>query len=166
VDVFGLGVDPESVSRVSAAVVPYVVEAVRSLGARIWDRAEDAAVEGSAGWGRRLVQRLRHRDTAVEDGELVAAVEDVIAAPDDIDRHAALRVKVGKALTASPQMLAEVVELLRQAGHHAEASGDRAVAGEVTDSIVVTGERAVGRAEGPVVTGDGNVIGNWNDVHR
>ena len=163
-----MAVDPQSVSQVAKAVVPYVVEAARSLGARIWDRAEDAAVEESVGWGRRLVQRLRRRDGTGEDGELIAAVDDLIAAPDDPDTHAALRVKVGKALYASPGLLAEVRELLVQAqkAQQTIASGDRAVAGTVTDSIVVTGERAVGYAEGPTVTGDGNVVGNWNDVHR
>ncbi|WP_179277424.1 hypothetical protein [Actinoplanes regularis] len=48
-----------------------------------------------------------------------------------------MRVKVGKALNGSPELLTEIVDLLGQAGQ-ATASGDRSVAGTITGSNVVT----------------------------
>jgi hypothetical protein len=87
------------------------------------------------------------------------AVDDVVADPENPDTHAALRVKVGKALTGSPELLAEIVDLLKQT-QQVTASGDRSVAGTITNSNVVTGDRSVGSAGGPVITGDNNSIGS------
>ena len=157
VDPFGLGFDPLSVQQVSAALVPYVVEGARSLGGRLWSRAEDAAVDGAAGWGQRLTARLwGGRDAA--PAEVVAAVDDVVADPDDEDVQAALRVQVRKALSGSPQLLAEVAELLSQA-QQATASGDGSVAGSVTDSNVSTGSRSTGQvSNGWAIAGDNNQV--------
>lgn len=159
-DPFGLGFDPQSVSQVAAVAVPYIVEAARSLGARIWTRAEDAAIEGTASWGRRLARKIRGEDDPGQNPAVVGAVDDVVADPDDPDTHAALRVQVGKALAASPELLAEIGELLKRA-QQTTASGDRSVAGTITNSVMVTGDRSVGQAGGPAITGDGNTIGNW-----
>ncbi|BCJ47825.1 hypothetical protein GCM10010168_21840 [Actinoplanes ianthinogenes] len=146
-DPLGLGFDPESASQVARAVVPYVVTAVKSVGARVWSRTEDAAVEEAAGWGRRLAQRIRGAGDSPQAAAVVDAVDDVVADPDNEDTHAALRVKVGKALAESPQLLTEVVALLRQA------------TGSVSGGIVVTGDRSVGSAGGLVITGDNNRVG-------
>jgi hypothetical protein len=154
-DPFGLGFDPQSVSQVSAAVAPYLVAAAKSLGERLWSQAEDAAADEAVGWGRRFARRLAGTP---QGAAVVEAVDDVAADPENPDAEAALRLKVGKALTASPDLLAEIVALLQQA-QRATALGDRSVAGSVADSIVVTGDRSVGTAGGSVVTGDNNTIG-------
>ncbi|WP_436531987.1 hypothetical protein [Actinoplanes sp. HUAS TT8] len=138
----------------AAAVVPYVVAAAKSLGERLWSQAEDVATAEAAGWGRRLASRLRGSAPGEAVGE---AVSDVIADPGNTNTHAALRLQIGKALTGSPELLAEVAALLRQA-QQATASGDRSVAGSVSDSIVVTGDRSVGYAGGTVITGDNNTV--------
>ncbi|WIM94535.1 hypothetical protein ACTOB_006563 [Actinoplanes oblitus] len=155
-DPFGLVFDPQSASQVAAALVPYVVAAAKSLGKRLWSQAEDVAAQEAAGWGRRLVERLQ----GSAQGDAVAgAVEELVADPDDMDTHAALRLRVGKALAGSPELLADVAHLLRQA-QQATASGSRSVAGSVSDSIVVTGDRSVGSAGGSVITGDNNTMGH------
>ncbi|GLW34190.1 hypothetical protein [Actinoplanes regularis] len=63
----------------------------------------------------------------------------MVADPENPDTHAALRVKVGNALNGSPELLTEIVDLLRQAGRATASSGDRSVAGTLTGSNVVTG---------------------------
>ncbi|MEU7907888.1 hypothetical protein [Actinoplanes sp. NPDC049118] len=113
--------------------MPYIVAAVRSFGGRLWSKAEDAAVDDVAGWGSRLALRLRAEDSAGAGFVVVEAVDDVLADPENPDTHAALRVKVGKALTGSPRLLADIVDLLRQA-QQATLAGDRSVA--VTDPPV------------------------------
>ncbi|GIE90678.1 hypothetical protein SAMN06264365_12192 [Actinoplanes regularis] len=97
------------------------------MGGRLWSKAEDAAVDEVARRGSQLALRLR--------GE--SAVAEAVADPENPDTHAALRVKVGKALNGSPELLTEIVDLLGQAGQ-ATASGDRSVAGTITGSNVVT----------------------------
>lgn len=156
-DPFGLGFDPVSVQQVSAALVPYLVEGARSLGGRLWSRAEDAAVEGAAGWGQRLVSRLwGNRDEA--PAVAVAAIDDVVADPDDEDIQASLRVQVRKALAESPQLLAEIAELLAQA-QSATVSGDGSVAGPVTNSNVSAGSRSTGPvSNGWAIAGDSNQV--------
>ncbi|MEU7906020.1 hypothetical protein [Actinoplanes sp. NPDC049118] len=131
----------------SQVVVPYIVAAARSFGVRLWSKAEDAAVGEASEWGSRLALRFRGEAPAVAE-----AVDDVAADPENPDTHAALRLKVGKALTGSPELLADVVELLRQARQ-------ATVTGPITDSVVVTGDRSVGSAGGSVITGDHNSIG-------
>jgi hypothetical protein len=157
VDPFGLGFDPQSVHQVSAALVPYLVEGARSLGGQLWSRAEDAAVDGAAGWGRRLMARLwGGRDAA--PAAVVAAVDDVVADPDDEELQTVLRVQVRKALSGSPQLLAEIAGLLGQA-QQATVSGDGSVAGPVTGSNVSAGSRSTGSvSNGWAIAGDNNQV--------
>lgn len=146
------GVDPVVVQQVSAAVVPFVVEGAKSLGERLWSRAEDAAVDGAAGWGRAfLAQIWGDRESAPP--VVAAAVDEVMAAPDDEDAQETLLVQVRRALKTSPELLAEVASLVER------AQGDSSVSGPVTNSRVSTGSRAVGDVDnGWAIAGDNNTV--------
>ena len=67
-------------------------------------------------------------------------------APDAPDAQAALRLQLRKALEADPALAAEVARLweeVKAASVTVVASGDRSVAigGDVSDSIIITGDR-------------------------
>lgn len=150
---------------VAAAVTPFLLSAVEGLGTKVWDKAADAAADEAAGFGRRLLAKLLHRDgghpgTDVEDASeveaaprtrrevaVIEAVNDLVAVPTDQDALAALRLAVRKALAADPSLMAEVVDFVeRQAP--AQRAGHRA--------IQIGGDQS----------GGVNVAGDYNQVTR
>jgi hypothetical protein len=158
VDPFQLAFDPESTSQVARSVAPYVIAAAKSLGRRLWSQTEVAVADEAADWGRRLARQLRGHDEAQRGMAVLEAVDDVIADLENEDAHAALRLKIGKVLAGSPQLLTEVIELLKQA-QQASASNQRSAVGTVS-GISVVGDRSVGSAGGWAITGDHNRIGS------
>ena len=105
---------PAEADQLARIVVPYIAAAVRAFGEDLWLRNGETSGKHGAGLGRRLLDRLRHRDGPdTDDPELAGAVDDLVDDPDDEDAQAAVRLKVKKALRGSPEALAAVRELLR-----------------------------------------------------
>ncbi|MFF2205726.1 hypothetical protein [Streptomyces sp. NPDC058145] len=124
---------------------PYLSAAVGAYGAAVLTRAEDvavgAAVEGTAGLGRRILQVVwRQRD---EEGRAVleSAVREAAEEPDDTDAAAALRQQIKRALREDAELAREVAGLLPTAGVTVNVSGDRAI-GAQHIGIAVSGDNA------------------------
>lgn len=145
----------EALTIFLAPALPYLLsageeagkEAAKKIGADGWTKAKDL-------WGR-LSPAVEEKPAALE------AVEDAVAAPEDADAAAAMRLQFRKILSADPDLAMEVSALLEQAGAgthvHAEVRGSGAVAQgqgavaagaggvavgrDVQGSVIVTGRR-------------------------
>ncbi|MFG2888411.1 hypothetical protein [Streptomyces sp. NPDC048248] len=120
-------------------VVPAVGAAVSAYGVAVLTRAEDEAAGATVRLGQRLLERLRGRSPEPE--AIDAAVTDLAETDGDPDAVAALRLRIRQALTASPELLAELAELLPRTPVEAGGAGGVAVGGSVT-GIVSTGPGA------------------------
>lgn len=120
-------------------VVPAVGAAVSAYGVAVLTRAEDEAAGATVRLGQRLLDRLRGRSPEPE--AIDAAVTDLAETDGDPDAVAALRLRIRQALTASPELLAELAELLPRTPVEAGGAGGVAVGGSVT-GIVSTGPDA------------------------
>ena len=80
-------------------------------------------------------------------GSGAAALDDLEKKPEDVDRQAALRVQLRKALAADPAFQAELAALVEEIK---TKGGDR-----IIQSAKVTGDRNVTTQ----ITGSGNVVG-------
>jgi hypothetical protein len=128
------------IATLAATAVPYVAAAVGAYGSSVLERLQDAAADATVGLGGRILTRLlgnQQLQPAIE-GAVVELAEDTA----DEDRIAALRLQIRKALAADPQLAADIAEELRVAGPSVVASGDRAVAAQYLNGIVVTGDGA------------------------
>jgi hypothetical protein len=127
----------------AAAVVPYVVAAAEVLGEKVLDKGADAAAEGVAGFGARLIARLLRRgdrESAGGEAAVELAVRDLVAAPSDPDVQAAARVAVRKLLAADPVLAGEVRALLAEAPQ--AGPGERSIViGEQSGGLNITGDR-------------------------
>lgn len=103
-------------------------------------KVRDDAADATVGLGRRLLQRIF--GTRASGEQLPEPLADVIADPNDEDAAAALRLAMRKALAASPEMQAEVEDMLAGAGVRVTAAGERSIAGQVISGIAVTGDDA------------------------
>ncbi|MFI0962201.1 hypothetical protein ACH4S8_12470 [Streptomyces sp. NPDC021080] len=111
---------------------PYLSTALTAYGAAVLERAEHAAVgaavEGTAGLGRRILHLVwRRRDeegrTALESAVQIAAEE-----PDDADAAGALRHQLKRALREDAELVRELVALLpASSGVTVNVSGTRAI---------------------------------------
>jgi hypothetical protein len=111
---------PAEADQLARIVVPYIAAAVRAFGEDLWQRGDETSGKRGAGLGRRLLDRLRHRDGPdTDDPALADAVDDLLDDPDDEDAQAAVRLKVKKALRGSPEALTEIREMLAAAADHA-----------------------------------------------
>jgi hypothetical protein len=128
---------------VSVAVVAgLVVKAVQAFGAKVFDQATDAAAEDAAGLGRRLLRRMLGERATPQEVAVQAATADVIAAPDDADAQAALRLKIRQLLEASPQVRSDVQAMVGAAPQAVLAIGERAAAVRGDGNVVITGDHA------------------------
>ncbi len=154
---WGYVMDPVTLA---AAVTPFLLKAVEGMGNKIWEKASDAAADEAAGFGRRLLAKLLHRDGGNTDpaaetdssveaapetrGEVavIDAVNDLVAAPADEDVLVALRLAVRKLLAADPSLMAEVADLVQREAPRQQA-GDRAiqVGGNQSGGVNVTGDK-------------------------
>lgn len=107
---------PAEADQIARIVVPYIAAAVRAFGEDLWLRGDETSGKHGARLGRRLLDRLRHRDGPdTDDPALADAVDDLVDDPDDEDAQAAVRLKVKKALRGSPEALAAIREMLAAA---------------------------------------------------
>ena len=123
---------------VVSQAMPLIGAAVGAYGSGVLTRVEDAAADATVGLGARLLDRIRHRVN--EPAAVDAAVVDLAGSPEDSDALGALRFQIRKALTDSPQLLAEITEMLPARGA-VTAAGNRSVAiGGNNTGVVVTGD--------------------------
>lgn len=103
-------------------VMPFVTAAAGVYGGAVVQKVSDAAVDAGAeatvGLGRRLLRRLF---ASGRGGHVQAAVVELAEAPQDEASVSLVRAQVLKALTAEPQLVTDLTQLLGQAG----VGGDR-----------------------------------------
>jgi predicted Rdx family selenoprotein len=121
-------------------VLPLLVTAGNTMSEMVTGRALTAVEQ----WAIKVWRRLRQGSTPESTAVQVAA-RDVVQRPDDLDAAAALRLQLRKLLEADPRLaeeLAGLVEEGRRAGVLTVATGARSVAvgGDMSDSVIVTGD--------------------------
>jgi hypothetical protein len=128
------------VASVAAEMSPYISAAVGAYGGAVLAKVRDDAADATVGLGRRLLQKVfGHRDAG---DPLPAALEDLVADPDDGDALAACRLVVRRALAADPVLESEVRAMLAAAPgvtQQVHAGRDAYVAGR--DQTVVNYRR-------------------------
>ncbi len=133
-----------------APLVPYLLAGGAALAkaalGQLGERLGEEVWEGLQALAAKIRERARERPGLQE------ALDDARAQPKDKDALAALRLQLRKLLEADPQLRDEAARVLApvlSAGNTTMASGDRSVAigGDVSGSIIVTGD-------GNVVRGD------------
>lgn len=111
---------------------PYLSAAVGVYGAAALSRAQDvavdAAVDGTAGVGRRILELVWRRRNEGDRAALESAVREAAEEPDDTDAAAALRHLIKRALREDADLAREVAGLLPAAGGvTVNVSGTRAI---------------------------------------
>jgi len=101
------------IAQVAAEMVPFVTTALSAYGGAVLAKVEDDAADATAGFGRRLLQRVFGRRKGGEP--LPPVLAKVAANPDDADYLGTLRATIRDALEGDARMLAEVREILAQA---------------------------------------------------
>jgi hypothetical protein len=106
------------VGGVVAAVVPYLGALAGAYGsavvARVTEDGPEAAADATVSLGRRLLRRLL---TAPHSGQAIgAAVTELGEHPDDEDFAAVMRVQLKKAMADDPTLMAEIAQILTEAG--------------------------------------------------
>lgn len=136
--------DITQVTQGLAPFLPYLLkggaEAAKAAAGELGKRLSADGWEGL----KKLAEKLQKK--AEDKPALKEALADAQAAPQDEDALAALRLQLRKLLQDDPALLAEAAQALtslQAAGVTVTASGDRSVAigGDVTGSVIVTGDR-------------------------
>lgn len=123
---------------------PSVTAAVGSYGAAVLSRAEDAAVDATAGLGRRILQAVWRRGNASGQAELERVVGEAAEEQDDAYTSAVLGRLLRRALQDDPELREELFALL-----------PAPAAGSVT--ITASGDRSIAaQTIGTAITGDGH----------
>jgi hypothetical protein len=101
---------------------PYLVSAVRALGVKVLDRAQDAAadqaVDATERVGRRI-WRLIAGHSGKHRPEIDAAVHDLSENPDFPDYETVLRIKLVNLLKDDPEFRAQIRDILSEAAPQA-----------------------------------------------
>ncbi|MGW4851275.1 hypothetical protein ACWEPZ_08570 [Streptomyces sp. NPDC004288] len=123
---------------------PYLTAAVSAYGTAVLVRAQDAAldaaVEGTAGVGRRILELVWRRRDGEERAALEAAVREAAEEPEDADAAAALRRQIKRALREDAELVRELAALLpERGGVTVNVSGARAI-GAQHIGIAATGD--------------------------
>ncbi|MET9412442.1 hypothetical protein ABZX90_43100 [Streptomyces sp. NPDC002935] len=111
---------------------PYLSAALTTYGVAVLGRAEDAAVgaavEGTAGLGRRILHLVWRRRNEEGRTALESAVQTAAEEPDDTDAAGALRHQLKRALREDAELVRELVKLLPASGGvTVNVSGTRAI---------------------------------------
>lgn len=125
---------------VANEVAPYITAAVTAYGTAVVTRTTDTVADATVSLGRRIVQRLWHREEGRAD--LERAIGDLAEAPDDADFQAVLRVQLRRALRADPELVSDLAELLPAGGTSFTAVGTGSVAVQNNSGIISTGDEA------------------------
>jgi hypothetical protein len=123
-------------------VLPYLLKAGEKGAEEAGKKLGGEAWEGVKNLWAKLRPKVEAKPAALE------AVHEVATAPDDADAQAALRLQLRKLLTEDQNLASEINqwwENAKQAGIEVTAIGNRsvAVAGDVKESTVITGNRNV-----------------------
>ncbi|MFD7628974.1 hypothetical protein ACFV7Q_23575 [Streptomyces sp. NPDC059851] len=123
------------------AVVASVGAAVGAYGTAVLTRGEDAAADATVRLGQRLLARLRRNPESGD--QIVEAVEDVAAHPEDVDYLGLLRAKIVRVVDGDRVLAGDLAELLAAAGRPVvTVSGDRTAAVRENTGIVSLGDHA------------------------
>jgi len=115
-------------------VVPVIGAAVGAYGAGVLTRVEQGAADATVGLGQRVLARLLHH--AARPALLEEAVVDLAADGQNPDALAVLRQQVRKILAASPEVMAQLAEMLPPAPTvTASGAGSVAIGGNNTGSV-------------------------------
>ncbi|GHJ34899.1 hypothetical protein [Streptomyces sp. TS71-3] len=127
---------------------PYVTAALGSYGGAVLVRAQDAAVDGTANVGRRVLRAVWQRLGGRDRDALEQAVQDAADDPQDADAGGALRQQIKRALREDAELMRELAALL-----------PAVPAGSVT--ITASGERSIAaQTIGTAITGDHGTAAN------
>jgi hypothetical protein len=121
--------------------MPYVSAATGAYGAAVLAEAKDDAASATVGVGRRALQRIFGRQG--EGEALPPALADVVANPGDEDYLAVLQAVVLAALKKDAQALAEVREILAEAGRRVSTATENVKAGR--NAYIAVNDMAITR---------------------
>jgi hypothetical protein len=125
---------------VANEALPYMTAAITAYGTAVVTKTTDTVADATVSLGRRIVQRLWHREEGRAD--LERAISDVAEAPEDADFQAVLRVQLKRALRDDPELAADLAQLLPAGVASFTASGAGAVAVQTNSGIISTGDGA------------------------
>jgi hypothetical protein len=136
--------DPVELARALSEGLKPALPFLLTAGNTVSEMAAGRTLTALERWAAKVWRRLRH-DQAPESTAVEIAAREVVQRPDDLDAVAALRLQLRKVLEADPELageLAGLVEEGRRSGVLTVAAGDRSVAvgGDVTDSVIMTGD--------------------------
>jgi hypothetical protein len=100
----------EEIAQVAAEVAPFVI----AYGAAVAEKAKDDLADATVGVGKKLAGALFHRKK--DDGPLPEVVVKAAGNPGDGVVQGALQYLIREALESNAQVLAEVREILAEAG--------------------------------------------------
>ena len=105
------------VTQAASAIVPFVTAAVSAYGAQTLDKIRNTAFDEASNqtvqWGHKMLARLLGR--AEHQPAIEEAVLDLQSDSNSEDAAAALRLKIRKALSEDPKLLADVSAMLNVA---------------------------------------------------
>lgn len=119
---------------------PYVGAAVAAYGTAVLTQASDAGATATLSLGRRVLQRLWHREESRP--YLQRAVQGAAEDPADEEAQAALRTEIKRLLREDEELARELAELLPEAPRGGEAyaaNGERSVAVRENQGVINTG---------------------------
>jgi hypothetical protein len=101
-------------ATLAADMAPYISAAASAYGGAVLAKVRDDSADATVGLGRRLLQRIFGR--AKEGEALPGVLAEVVKNSGDEDYLTPLQGVIVSALKNDPQMLAEVREILAEAG--------------------------------------------------
>jgi hypothetical protein len=102
-----MALDP---ALLAAEISPFVSAAVGAYGSNVLADAHDEASDPTASLGRRVLQRILRAQHGRE--RLVGPLGDLLAAPEDEDRLAAVRFAIRRELIDDPALTAELGSMM------------------------------------------------------
>lgn len=102
------------VATLAADMAPYISAAASAYGGAVLAKVRDDSADATVGLGRRLLQRIFGR--AQEGEALPEVLAEVVENPGDEDYLTSLQGVIVSALKKDSQLLAEVREILAEAG--------------------------------------------------
>jgi hypothetical protein len=150
------------VAKVAADVMPWVAAAVGVYGDKVLEKVEESAagatVSAVARWGKGVLQAIFGRKQ--QGDPLPEVLADVIANPDTQVFSKALESAIEVTLTKNAQILAEVREIIKEAGPTVTAT-QSAQAG---DGGIAANINASGDVYAPIVNAGRNAIVAKGDI--